>query len=68
VSHDEAFVNRLLTGSSNGIRPENSTRQIDEIDGQLWVLTKKRLSRYEGTFRDYKMKIMKRLQEEDYSW
>ena len=67
MSHDEGFINRLLTGSSNGIKKDN-IRPNEEIDGQLWVLSKQRLQRYEGTFRDYKRKILKKIQPEDFKW
>eukprot|EP00602_Paraphysomonas_sp_CaronLab_P003067 CAMPEP_0185033886 /NCGR_PEP_ID=MMETSP1103-20130426/23279_1 /TAXON_ID=36769 /ORGANISM="Paraphysomonas bandaiensis, Strain Caron Lab Isolate" /LENGTH=757 /DNA_ID=CAMNT_0027570319 /DNA_START=75 /DNA_END=2348 /DNA_ORIENTATION=+ len=63
VSHDEAFINRLLTGSADGIRKEN-VRAADVVDGQLWVLSKKRLNRFDGSFRDYKKKIMKKLRND----
>lgn len=61
VSHDEAFVNRLLTGTENGT-PREGVRAVDAIEGQLWVLSQKKLNRYNGTFADYKRKILKNIQ------
>jgi hypothetical protein len=66
VSHDEAFVNRLLTGAANGIPTD--LRAADAIDGQLWVLSRRKLTRYDGSFGDYKQKILRKLNAEDYSW
>lgn len=57
VSHDEAFVNKLM-------RPESSSQEASKTEkpvGEIWVLSKQKLTRFEGSFKDYKRSIMQKL-------
>ena len=55
VSHDEAFVNEVFGAES--VVAEEIPREI----GEIWVLSKKKLSRFEGSFKDYKNAILKKI-------
>ncbi len=61
VSHDETFINRVISGvgalSSTTAAGEASSRP----QGELWVMSKQRLQRYDGAFRDYKAAIAKKV-------
>lgn len=56
VSHDEAFVNEVFSGAANEINGEDAGRA-----GEIWVLSRKKLSRFDGTFKDYKNEILKKI-------
>jgi hypothetical protein len=55
VSHDEAFVNQLLTGSISGL----GGRDGDRGAGELWILEDRQFQRFEGSFREYKKKVLR---------
>jgi len=60
VSHDESFVNKLLhtpilVGSSDNHPSESGA------EGELWVLSKRRVQRFNGSFKDYKKIITKNI-------
>jgi len=69
VSHDQAFVNRVIAkddarrngGDRNG-RPE----ERDGLStGELWVMSKGRLMRYDGSFESYKKLVLKKMLAEE---
>lgn len=71
VSHDEAFVNQLLTGTLSGITPgggagssSSSRRDPSQPPGELWILEDQRFQRFEGTFREYKKKVLRAMQKD----
>lgn len=57
VSHDEAFVNRLVAASASDVTA--SETQVSK--GEIWVLSKQNVSRFDGSFKDYKNLIMKKV-------
>jgi len=62
VSHDESFVNKVIKGAVVGDKEskENGTAQR----GELWIMSKKRLQRFDGEFNDYKKQIAKKIRSE----
>lgn len=62
VSHDEAFVNKLLTGSISGFGNRNSP--ASEIKGELWVLEEQQFKRFDGSFKQYKKKVLQAIKKE----
>ncbi len=59
VSHDEAFVNRVIAGAVVG--DKNSKADGTALAGDLWVMSRKKVQRFDGAFREYKKMIMKRV-------
>ncbi len=57
VSHDEAFVNRVIAGAVVGDKESRAAGTA--LGGDLWVMSKRKVQRYDGTFKEYKRKIMK---------
>mmetsp|Transcript_25219 Transcript_25219/g.24139 ORF Transcript_25219/g.24139 Transcript_25219/m.24139 type:complete len:293 (+) Transcript_25219:379-1257(+) len=57
VSHDEAFVNRVIATSLTG--DKKAIAAGSALQGELWVMSKKKVQRFNGTFRDYKKAIRK---------
>lgn len=70
VSHDEAFVNRIMQPKSGtncnvsgiAISVGASGNGDSPTGGQLWVMSKKRLQRFDGDFKSYKKLILKKLE------
>lgn len=62
VSHDEAFVNKLLTGSLDGLGAREPGAAA--LKGELWVLEQQQFRRFEGTFRQYKKKVLQAVKKE----
>ena len=62
MSHDELFVNQVINsgGATASSSAPNSTG-VGSGRGELWVLSKKRLKRFDGTFGDYKKIVAKRV-------
>ena len=67
VSHDESFVNKLLqppmvqVGSTDNHHPHNHTTAAAAAEGELWVLSKRRVQRFNGSFSEYKKIITKNI-------
>lgn len=73
VSHDETFVNSVISrgvySTVNGVvfggdeEHEAHLRSLREHlpPGELWVLSKEQLKRFDGTFADYKKLVLKNL-------
>ena len=71
VSHDESFVNKLLlhaptvlpmgSADNNHHHHHHHPTATAEGDGELWVLSKRRVQRFEGSFREYKKIITKNI-------
>ena len=63
VSHDESFVSRVILGKGSGDAGEKNhpAPSADRERGQLFVFSKKRVQRYDGSFTDYKKAIMKKV-------
>jgi hypothetical protein len=68
VSHDEMFVNKVITRGAyaiiDGVVHEDSSsaaaKRRDELPpGELWILSKNKLRRFDGTFGDYKKIVFK---------
>jgi hypothetical protein len=53
VSHDEAFVNRVIASA----KPTPG----QALGGELWILSKRKLKRFDGSFREYKKAVRKSL-------
>lgn len=62
VSHDEAFVNKLLTGTISGVGSRDPS--VSALHGELWVLERQQFRRFEGSFRQYKNKVLQTIQKE----
>eukprot|EP01036_Dinobryon_divergens_P029894 gene29894-39062_t len=60
VSHDEAFVNRVLA-SAKTVGDSKVGKQPDLTGGELWVMSKARLTRFDGSFKEYKKMILKKV-------
>ena len=60
VSHDEAFVNRVISSGSKAKskgKNKDDEEAAEELGGDIMVMAKNRVTRFEGTFRDYKRMI-----------
>ena len=60
VSHDEAFVNRVIgatatVGASSG--GADTVSGLKALGGEIWVLESQRVTRFDGTFSNYKRKV-----------
>ena len=65
VSHDESFVNKVINSAVVG--DKDSKEDGTALKGELWVLSKRRLERFDGPFKDYKKMITKKvLQGKDF--
>jgi ATPase subunit of ABC transporter with duplicated ATPase domains len=56
VSHDESFVNNVITGNRVDQLAEGTATTRP---GEIWALSKQKVTRFEGTFKDYKNAILK---------
>ena len=56
VSHDEAFVTRVISKAST--TDKTAVKAGSAEIGELWVMSKRKLKKFEGTFKDYKNKVM----------
>ncbi len=52
MSHDEAFVDQVITEAKVG---------PSELPGKIYVLSKHTLQAFEGSFRDYKKLVLKKM-------
>ena len=59
VSHDEAFVNRVISSAVIGDKSAKATGTA--LHGELWVMSNRRMQRFDGSFKDYKKAIMKKV-------
>lgn len=59
VSHDESFVNKLI----NNVPGISASSAKKPNCGQIWVLSKCRLRRFDGTFKEYKKLIMSKIDQ-----
>ena len=57
VSHDESFVNRVIARATVA-----TDRKGAELKGELWVMSRRRLTRFDGSFSAYKAKIRARVE------
>ena len=57
VSHDESFVNRVIARATVA-----TDRKGAELKGELWVMSRRRLTRFDGSFSAYKAKIRSRVE------
>lgn len=57
VSHDEAYVNRVL--ASGGEIADGVSK------GEIWILSHHTLRRYDGGFKDYKKQVLKKVRSLD---
>jgi hypothetical protein len=57
VSHDESFVNKVI----NAATPGDAKLGGALPRGELWVLSKQRLQRFDGSFSEYKKLITKKV-------
>jgi len=63
VSHDEAFVNKVIASAGVPSTAAGTDRRSDPTTrGELWVLSQQRLKRFDGSFNDYKKAIRKKVQ------
>ncbi len=66
VSHDEGFIQRLIYGDRN--LEQLSLSSIDNSENgvhEIWIMSKQRLQRYNGSFSDYKALIRKSIKIEN---
>lgn len=59
MSHDEAFVNRVIAGAVVG--DKESRNAGTALTGDLWVMSKQKVQRFDGSFKEYKKMIMKKV-------
>jgi ATPase subunit of ABC transporter with duplicated ATPase domains len=59
VSHDETFVNKVI----NNVPGVSSSSAKKTSQGKIWVLSKCRLRRFDGTFKEYKKLIMSKVEK-----
>jgi hypothetical protein len=53
-------VNNVIMGSRKSSAENASGGQLTD-EGELWVLSKQRVNRFEGGFKDYKNLILKKV-------
>ena len=53
MSHDESFVNKVINA--------DNSKDPDALKGELWVMSKQRLQRFDGSFKEYKKMITKKV-------
>ena len=56
MSHDESFVNQVIASAATGGGRLDKSGTGGER-GELWVMSQRRLKRWDGSFRDYKKAI-----------
>lgn len=56
VSHDEHFVNRVITR-------ESQEKTKDFIKGQIFVMSKNQLQLFDGNFNQYKQIVIKKVRK-----
>lgn len=69
VSHDESFVNTVISrasGAAAGVGAAGGSSSPSKVGkdikaGELWIMSKQRLHRYEGSFDSYKKLIRKKV-------
>lgn len=60
VSHDEAFVSRLLGASIS--QGDDDSKALPGEKGDIWVLSKQKVTRFDGAFKDYKNLILRKIE------
>ncbi len=63
MSHDEAYVNRVISQAVVG--DAASKKEGLALQGELWVMSKQQLQRFDGTFKEYKKQVLKKLLRSD---
>jgi len=75
VSHDEAFVNKVINGigvvdqegsdgkSGSILKDTYKDANTGLPKGELWVMSKRRLQRFDGEFREYKKIIRRKVEQ-----
>lgn len=69
VSHDESFVNTLMNSTKmssevNGTKKNSSDATLigSGINkGEIWIMSKRQLKRYDGSFAEYKKAIKRKI-------
>lgn len=68
VSHDESFVNSLMssaakfaTGNGDGKKDHDTSATLSR--GEIWIMSKKKVRRMEGSFSDYKKTIKQKIEK-----
>ena len=59
VSHDESFVNKVINAAVVGDKDAKDPGAVQK--GELWVMSKQRLQRFDGSFKEYKKMITKKV-------
>ena len=59
VSHDESFVNKVINTAVVGDKESRDAGTA--LQGELWVMSKQRLQRFDGSFNEYKKMITKKV-------
>ena len=57
VSHDEKFVDTMLASCGDPTNPDTVSQ------GTIYIMSKSKMNRFDGTFRDYKRKIAGKLEK-----
>lgn len=52
--------------SSAVVGDEESKKDGTALNGELWVLSKKKVQRFDGSFNDYKKEVLKKLSMEEF--
>jgi len=66
VSHDESFVNSLMASAEkavagDGKKEHDVTAGLSR--GEIWIMSKKKVRRMEGSFSDYKKMIKQKIEK-----
>ena len=61
VSHDEAFVGNVIASASADNKGRGAGAALPRA-GELWVMSKQRVTRYDGSFADYKRAIRRKVE------
>jgi ATP-binding cassette, subfamily F, member 3 len=65
VSHDEAFVNRVIAATATTGASTCSSTDADAglkaLGGEIWVMESRKVTRFDGTFSGYKRKIRQQM-------
>ena len=62
VSHDESFVNSILLNTPNNNSNSNTNTHGNNytiMNNEIYTISNKNVSYFEGTFKDYKKSVMK---------
>lgn len=63
---DEDFVSRILSTKTSSRGASNGKSSVAaELGGDLYVMSKQRLRRFDGSFRDYKKLVIKKVLSND---